>query len=173
MLKIITSYEQIKKRQYMDIYARSNLENTDYFFPHIKDKKLALQEAERSHLNYLKTEFLNGQNFCAVWMEQERWLSAMRVYAIEENRYYIEALETRPAQRGKGYVTRLLCETILFLKERGCFTLSSCVSKRNFASLKAHQNAGFRIVSDPGFDYLQNRSDEMSYGLTYFNQYKD
>ncbi|MBR0200707.1 MAG: GNAT family N-acetyltransferase [Oscillospiraceae bacterium] len=53
------------------------------------------------------------------------------------------------------------------MKRDGPFRLCDCVDKRNTASLKTHEACGFRIVSEAGFDYLQEEADNRDYGLEY------
>ena len=44
VLHIITSYAQLDGQKLMAVYAESNLENTDCFFPDLTDKALAVLE---------------------------------------------------------------------------------------------------------------------------------
>ncbi len=60
MLLKITENTDIDPRNIMDIYAESNMENTDYFYPETEDKELALQKVESDFLEYIGTEFLIG-----------------------------------------------------------------------------------------------------------------
>ena len=114
------------KRRLMDIYAESNLENTDYFYPELTDKQEAVRRVERDFLNYLETAFLSsGENTLLIWEEQGIWVSALRLYRMREGFFYIEALETRPDFRRSGYAAKLLCETTEMLKKQarsGCVT---------------------------------------------------
>lgn len=55
------------KRGLMDIYAESNLENTDYFYPELTDKQEAVRRVEQDYLNYLETDFLSsGENMLLI-----------------------------------------------------------------------------------------------------------
>ena len=106
------------KRRLMDIYAESNLENTDYFYPELTDKQEAVRRVERDFLNYLETTFLSsGENTLLIWEEQGIWVSALRLYHVREGFFYIEALETRPDFRRSGYAAKLLRETTEMLKK--------------------------------------------------------
>ena len=157
------------KRRLMDIYAESNLENTDFFYPELTDKQEAVRRVERDFLNYLETAFLSsGENTLLIWEEQGIWVSALRLYRMREGFFYIEALETRPDFRRSGYAAKLLRETTEMLKKTGPFRLCDNVDKQNEASLATHRVCGFSVVSENGYDYLQEETDEGSYGMEFF-----
>ena len=81
------------KRRLMDIYAESNLENTDYFYPELADKQEAVRRVEQDYLNYLETDFLSsGENMLLIWEEQGIWVSALRLNRVCEGFFYIERL---------------------------------------------------------------------------------
>lgn len=168
MLLRITDYKDIDERKLMDVYNESNFENTDYFYPNEKNKEVAVKSVEEGFLDYLKNDFfiIPGSTY---WVLEENgvWISALRTNLISKGLYYIEALETRPDSRKKGYTTSLLNQIIETLKKEGPFRLCSCVSKKNEASLKVHQKCGFKIVSEDGYNYLLNDYEFMDYGLEY------
>ena len=165
---MITAHTDITPGKLMYIYVESNMENTDYFYPDIADKKLALQKVETDFLNYIETEFLScPQNTYWVLEEGCVWISALRLYEVKSGLYYIEALETRPDYRRQGYAFKLLCGIIEELKKQGAFRLCDCVSKKNTASLKIHEKCGFEAVSDIGYDYLSDETDSRSFGMEY------
>lgn len=167
MLIKITRPSELDDEKLMAVYAEGNLENTDYFYPEIADKAEAVAKVERDFCNYIKTEFLNGTNIYYVWDNDGIWVSAVRLYCISDGFYYLEALETAPKFRERGYATRLLNEVISSLKANGHFKICDCVSKKNVASLNTHKKCGFKIVDEDGFDYLQQERDEHCYGLEY------
>ena len=168
MLKIITNYSELDERQVMDIYSESNLDNTSYFYPDECDKKKALQLVERDFLKYIRDEFLSkeGNSYC-VYDQDGRWVSALRLYRLGEAFCYIEALETRPDCRRKGYGAALLKETADYFARQGNVRICDCVSKKNIASLRTHEKCGFQIVSEQGYDYLQGEANDGDYGMEY------
>ena len=119
-------------------------------------------------MNFLKNEFFL-QNEAAYWILEENgvWCSALRTCKVLNGPYYLEALETRPDFRGKGYASLLLSNVLDNLRKDGPFRICDCVSKKNTVSLKVHENCGFQIVSDNGYDYLQNEEDDHDFGLEY------
>ena len=173
MLLKITRYEDLDGRKLMDVYAESNFENTDYFFPDIKDKEEAVKKVEAGFVDYLKKEFFT-QEGSAYWILEEDgvWVSALRTTRFRPDACYLEALETKPDCRKRGYAVRLLTEVLTVLKADGPFVMYDCVGKRNTASLKTHEKCGFQIVSEPGYDYLQEEPDEHTYGLEYRHEGK-
>lgn len=152
MLLKITDGQALDERKLMDVYAESNLENTDFFCPEEPDKEAAVRMVESGFLDFLKNEFFKEpEAVCWVLEEDGVWVSALRICRIPEGPYYLEALETRPDRRRQGYGVRL-CD---------------CVGKKNAASLKAHEKCGFRIVSEQGYDYLHREADDRDFGLEY------
>ena len=168
MLITISEFKDIDMRKLMDIYSESNYENTDYFFPDEADKDVAVQKVEARFLDFLKNDFFE-QDGASYWILEENgvWISALRLNRIQTDLYYLEALETRPDQRGKGYASLLLSSVVESLKKVGPFRLCDCVGKKNTASLKTHEKCGFRIVSDGGYDYLHKEADDHDFGLEY------
>ena len=57
MLLKILKYCDLNERMLMDVYAESNFENTDYFFPDEENKELAVQKVKAGFLDFLKNEF--------------------------------------------------------------------------------------------------------------------
>lgn len=168
MLLQITRYADLDERKLMDLYAEGNLENTDWFFPEIRDKAEAVRKVEAGFLGFLRDEFLDrpGNTY---WILEEDgvWVSALRTTRIRPDFYYIEALETRTDCRKKGFASRLLAGVEEALQKGGPFRLCCCVSRKNTASLKTHLKCGFSVVSEAGFDYLLNESDSRNYGMEY------
>ena len=168
MLARITAYRDLDARKLMNVYAESNFENTDYFCPEESDKRLAVQKVEAGFLEFLRDEFFNLAE-ASYWILEENglWISALRTCLVQPGLYYLEALETRPDQRKKGYGTMLLSGVVEAFGKEGPFRLCDCVGKKNIASLRTHEKCGFQIVSEEGYDYLQKEADERDYGLEY------
>ena len=168
MLHRFDRFSQLDAGKLMGVYAESNLENTDYFFPDIQDKDEAVRKVEEGLLSYLELDFFQSIN-PSYWILEEsgQWVSALRLNELKPGFYYLEALETRPDARRKGCGARLLTEVLEALKAKGPFILCDCVGKRNEASLRTHMKCGFEIVSEEGYDYLNDEADSRVYGLRY------
>ena len=164
----IEKYIDIDDRKLMDIYAESNFENVDYFYPDEVDKSIGVKKVEAGFLDFLKNNFFK-QEEATYWVLEENgvWVSAARTCFIKPDIIYLEALETMPSERNKGYGSKLLFELIEALKKEGHFRLCDCVSKKNIPSLKTHEKCGFKIVADVGNDYLNNDVDDYCFSLEY------
>lgn len=168
MLLRITNYCDLNERKLMDVYSESNFENTDYFYPDEIDKEVAVSKVESGFLDFLKDEFFK-QAKATYWVFEKDgiWISALRTCEIQTGLYYLEALETRPDHREKGYGAFLLSSVLKVMKAEGAFRLCDCVGKKNTASLKTHEKCDFRIVSEKGYDYLHKEADDHDFGLEY------
>ena len=168
MLRVITTYADLDGPRLMAVYAESNLENTDHFFPDMEDKTLAVRKVEEGFLRFLRDEFFAWPGPAYFVLEEAgEWVSALRLNELSPGFYYLEALETRPDRRRQGCAGRLLREVVDHLKAKGPFRIRDCVSKRNEPSVRTHLACGFTIVSDIGHDYLRNEDDEGDYGFEY------
>ena len=93
-------------------------------------------------------------------------MAALRLTGLD-GVYYLEALETRPDQRKKGYGKALLAALCKELSRRGPVTVRDCVAKRNEASLRTHLAAGFVIEQDPGIEYPGGKANAGCYGMLF------
>ncbi len=137
-------------------------------FPDVEDEQEGEKFVENEFLNYLETEFFSKEeNACWILEIDGIWVSALRLFYIREGEYYIEALETHPDYRKRGYGSQLILEMLEALKKRGTFVVSDMVSKKNTASLNTHKKCGFNIFSDPGLCRLTGKTNEREFGLEY------
>lgn len=85
MLLKITDGQTLDERRLMDVYAESNLENTDFFCPEEPDKEAAVRMVESGFLDFLKNEFFKEpQAVCWILEEDGVWVSALRICRIPE-----------------------------------------------------------------------------------------
>ena len=165
MLRRLDRYADVNERKLMDLYAEGNRENAEDFFPG-EDPKMAVPKAEAGFLSFLKDEFFPApENTYWVLELDGVWVSALRLTELNGRRFYLEALETHPDYRRQGYAVRLIRAVVGELQKSGPFCICDCVGKRNAASLAAHKRAGFAIVSEHGYDWLQKEADDRHYGL--------
>lgn len=164
----VTKPEDIDKRKLMDVYAESNRENTSFFCPDERDEDKAISIVEEGYMEFIGNEFYknNGATYWILSVRDE-WKSALRTVKVKDGLYYLEALETKPEEIGKGYGSVLLSIVIEDLKKEGPFILSDNVGKHNYPSLRVHEKCGFSVVSDIGFDYIYNEEDKRQYRLEY------
>ncbi len=167
MLLRFDRYADLDGRRLMDLYAEGNRENAEEFFPD-DDMQTGIGKVEEEFLDFLKNDFMpKPENTYWVHEENGVYLSALRLTELDGRLFYLEALETHPDFRRKGYARKLLTEVIDALKAGGPFRICDCVGKRNTPSVGTHKKAGFRIVSEAGYDYLQKESGEHHYGFEY------
>lgn len=168
MLRRLETFARVDGRRLMDIYREDNIENTDYFYPDMKDKAQALARVEQDFLHYLETDFFfKPGNACWVLEENGVWVSALRLSEIAPGDYCLEALSTHPDFRRQGCAARLLEAVLAELKKEGPFRLRDCVGKKNVPSLGVHEKCGFRIAAQDGTDCLSGEVNERCYGMEY------
>ena len=150
----------------MDIYAEGNRENAEYFYPELPLAEGVAKE-EQKFAAMLRESFLTKtENELYVWEAERQWVAALRLTRLD-GFYYLEALETRPDQRKKGYGKALLEALCRELAVRGPVVIRDCVAKRNEASLRTHLAAGFVIDRDPGIEYPGGEADARCFGMLY------
>ena len=77
-----------------------------------------------------------------IWEEAGRYVSALRLEPYRDG-LLLEALETAPEQRRKGYAAKLMSAAQEFV---GDTKLYSHVHKRNIPSLNVHDFCGFHRI---------------------------
>ena len=141
MLHIIKNFRQLDFRKLMDIYAQSNLENARERYPELPDG-LAVLQAEQDFYDYLRDVFFKTQGaYYALWEDQGRYVSALRLEPYKDG-VLLEALETAPDSRGRGYAQSLV-KAVLPLENK----IYSHVGKKNNPSLAVHEKCGFQRIS--------------------------
>ena len=143
MLVLATSLRQLRFSELMEVYADSNEEKASDWsnLPH----GYALTLAEQDFRQYLDEVFFRTPDaVCAVWEEKGYYVSALRLEPYKDG-LLLEALETHPDQRMKGYAAMLISAVQQHL---GSVKIYSHVKKSNTASLKTHEKCGFKQISD-------------------------
>ena len=145
MLFVIQSPEELDVPKILAIYRESSLENCQGMYP-AETAAASLEQYEAGYAGFMREEFFAQPG--RLWMVEIAdglWVSALQLLPFEgPNTWRIEALETHPDHRRRGYAARLLAETIRYLEEtHGAVTLLSDVGKRNTASLRTHLRGGF------------------------------
>ena len=147
MLKMVTGLRDLDFGALMEVYREGNLENGAELWPEEPEGR-RLQLAEESFYRYLREGFfpVPGAVY-ALWREEGACVSALRLEPYRDGTL-LEALETRPDVRNRGYAGRLLEAVALWLEGQGGTKLYSHVSRRNAVSLAVHGKCGFRQVLD-------------------------
>lgn len=145
MLKIAHSLSELNFSKLMEVYAEGNVENGEYFFPEETPERQKMLAEERFG-EYLREDFFRQKGACyAVLEEQGEYLSALRLEPYEDG-LLLEALETKPNCRKKGYARELM--RLTFARLPAGTKVYSHVSKRNEPSLAVHRACGFRVYLD-------------------------
>lgn len=142
MLIIARSLAQLDFEALMEIYVEGNREHGAELWPD-KPEEEQLALSKQDFRRYLEEQFFSQPGAVyAVWEAAGKYVSALR---LEPNRdgLLMEALETIPEQRRKGYAVTLIQAVQDWLRGQGKVKVYSHVSKRNTASLRTHERCGF------------------------------
>lgn len=143
MLILATKLHELSFAALMAVYAESNRENGALMHPELSVNQQILY-AEQSFYQYLRESFfLTKGAVYAIWEEGGNYISALRLERYEDG-LLLEALETAPIYRRKGYAELLIRAVQEAFPQR----IYSHVSKRNAPSLKVHEKCGFYQILD-------------------------
>lgn len=141
MLIIYNRLQELHFSELMNVYMEGNREKAE----ENADPTLGLLEVEQEFYQYLRQVFFATPGaLYAVWEENERYCSALRLEPYKDG-LLLEALETAPEFRQKGYAGKLVSAVSDLLAEKRIY---AHVSKTNTASLKTHAACGFQRVLD-------------------------
>lgn len=155
MLIVAKRMDDLNFSALMEIYSESNRENGRQMWPEeTADRQLFL--AEEGFGQYLREDFFPTPGaLYAAWSVDGKYVSALRLEPYRDG-LLLEALETAPAHRGKGYASALLQAVIAELVPG---KLYSHVGKKNDPSLRTHEKAGFQRISE-GAVYIDGSVDD-------------
>ena len=164
MLVICRKLQQLRFGQLMAVYEEGNRENAMDFFPDLSAGEQILR-AEREFYQYLRDDFFQAEDaayFC--WQAGDVYVSALRLEKYRDG-LLLEALETMPGKRGRGYASALV-RAVQQLPELAGRKIYSHVGKRNEPSLRTHRACGFEIISDRAA-YVDGSVNDRCYTLCY------
>ena len=135
MLKRVTQVELGTVRRLVDLYR----ESMDQLARHFESP----QAMEQAYEEFL-TEFVTHHRQMVLVEEVDgEWVSALRCVECAPGVWFLEALETAPQARGKGWAKQLMKHTQQLLTGQGAGELFSLVSPRNAPSIATHVSCGF------------------------------
>lgn len=146
MLRIIHSLKELDFHRLMQVYIEGNRENGAEFYPELPENQQLLQ-AEQDFYAYLRVFFTAPGAFYAIWAPEGAYAAALRMEPYQDG-LLLEALETAPEHRRKGYAAALVRQTLAMLSERGPVKVYSHVNKKNSASLAVHKACGFTRIAE-------------------------
>lgn len=159
-LTILESGSALKDDCFLELYRGSSVENAPNWYPQLSSEQ-ALNKYEQSFLEYMHKEFWEEKGIQFLLEDDTGYRSGLRLYPGEDNRFFIEALETRPDSRRKGYSKTLLKEIIVELKKKyDSFTIYDDVYKTNIASINTHLSAGYTQSKDFFIEQDGSRNDK-------------
>ena len=139
MLTIVKSMRELNIGQLMAVYEESNLENGQEFYPEMPQNQQILH-AEQDFYQYLRECFFKTEGArYAIWSVNGSYVSALRLEPYQDG-LLLEALETAPSHRRKGYAAALIKATLQQLDNEKVY---AHIHKKNIASLATHKSCGF------------------------------
>ena len=144
MLLIAKTLRTLDFGKLMAVYAESNRENGEEFYPDLPAGQQILR-AEQDFYAYLQTGFFTqpGDRYC-IWEENGKYICALRLQRYQDG-LLLEALETHPEFRGRGCAQRLIRAA---LENAEADRVYVHISRRNAPSIAAHAKCGFRKILD-------------------------
>ena len=144
MLKWMKTMKELDFGKLMAVYAEGNQENAADQYSHLPQGQ-AVMQVEQDFYQYLREVFFStdGASY-AVWEENGVYIAALRLEPFRDG-LLLNALETTPEYRRRGYAKKLITAVLEALPETKIY---SHVSKTNAASLRTHEACGFQKIFD-------------------------
>lgn len=158
MLTIIRSTDPVPYSAIMEIYEESITRDGRLRYARYSVERQKM-EAEQELYQYLKEVFFRQpEAFLALWTVDGKAVSALRMEPYQDG-FLLNALETAPAHRKKGYATSLVKETLMYFRGHSNLPVYSHIEQKNLASINVHQNAGFGFLKTGAFHLDGSHSD--------------
>ncbi len=143
MLLVFDALKQLHFSALMAVYEDGNRENGAQLYPDLPAGQQMLR-AEQDFYAYLQTGFFTqpGDLYC-IWQEDGQYVAALRLQRYGDG-LLLEALETHPAYRRRGYAEALIRAVLDWTRPE---KLYSHISHRNMPSIAVHQKCGFRKIA--------------------------
>lgn len=142
MLKIVEKLGQLDFRHLMDVYVEGNRKNGGERYPHLSESQ-QIMEAEQDFYQYLRECFFATKRAVyAIWIVDGIYVSALRLEPYQDG-LLLEALETAPSHRKKGYAKALIQAVLNFVGEENIY---SHIHKQNVPSIRTHESCGFHRI---------------------------
>ena len=141
MLNLVAQVDENAVFQLMSLYSESMK----------KIKKHFTSDAEmcEAYASFLQDFVKNPKQLILVEVSDDEWVSALRAIETMEGHWFLEAVETKPEKRKKGFGKNLLYHTIDYLKNIGMKELTCTISKNNLKSQALHKKCGFLPTNEP------------------------
>ena len=144
MLRIAHTLRELSFGDLMAVYEEGNRENGAENWPELSQGEQLLR-AEQEFYQYLREVFFPTQGAAYyMWEVKGKTVSALRLEPYRDG-FLLEALETAPEYRRKGYAKMLVAAVLEYTEGENIY---SHVGKGNIPSLKTHLGCGFRRISE-------------------------
>ncbi len=133
MLKIVKNLKELPFSALMEVYLEGDLAKGD------------LLTAEQDFYQYLKEGFFTQPEDCyCLWQAAGKPVSALRLQSYQDG-LLLEALETAPEHRRRGYAESLVRFVLEAFPDRKIYVH---IEKKNKASALLHEKCGFSRILD-------------------------
>ena len=141
MLNLVTQIDENAISRLLSVYSESMNEMKIHF----------ANDAEMcgAYASFLRDFVKNPKQLILVEATDDEWVSALRAIETIEGHWFLEAVETKPDERNKGFGKDLLYHTIDYLTNIGMRELTCTISKNNFKSQALHEKCGFISTNAP------------------------
>ena len=157
--EIIEKLHILRFGELMSVYEDTNIENGANTYPTVSKGEQILQ-AEQDFYRYLELFFNTDGSFYVLCNIDCKYVSALRMEPYKDG-LLLEALETKPSARRKGYGEAVL-KYGLQIAEKRTSKVYSHILKSNTPSLYLHHKCGFSRVSDIAV-YIDGSVDKNAY----------
>lgn len=135
MLVIVKKIDEETIERLLSIYSES-MESIQSNF---KNKN----EMIESYIFFLKSFIENPKHLIIVEQSEKTWVSGLRAIETEEGKWFLEAVETKPEERRRGYGKELLEHAVAYLRKVGMNEVSCTIAENNLKSQELHKKCGF------------------------------
>lgn len=144
MLNIAKHLRELRFGELMAVYTEGNRENAEDFYPDLPPQ-MQIIRAEQDFYTYLADCFFREPGAAYyIWSEGGHYVSALRLEPYQDG-LLLEALETHPEFRGRGYAKMLIRAALQAVEAEKVYVH---ISPRNLPSIAVHTKSGFRKISD-------------------------
>lgn len=165
MLIIAQTLAELDFPQLMNIYIEANREHGEDLWPE-KSIEEQISLSEQDFLAFLQNQFFTKSDaLYMIWVEQGKYISALRLEPFRDG-LLLEALETLPEERRKGYACKLITAMQKWSSGLDIAGIYAHVSKQNLPSLKTHIRCGFEIFMDHSV-YNDGTHNDRAYTMRY------
>lgn len=145
---IFSNPEGINKDEFLAVYKESAKINAPKWYPSLPFEA-AVEKYESGYWDFMQDSFWDEKGILLVVSSGSHYMSAVVAYQKANNSFLIEALETAPNERGKGYGKNALKEMLKFLvSSYPDATVYSFTGKQNIPSQRTHESVGMTRIHD-------------------------